>query len=552
MPDHRPLTIALPMRLVAVASLAAAIGAQSTVRASVATGGAEANSGSDYPALSFDGRFVAFHSGATNLVANDTNAQSDVFVRDLHAGITTRVSVATGGAQGNQGSSSARLSADGRFVVFESSATNLVANDTNGLLDVFVHDRLTATTTCVSVSPAGTPGAFGHSRAPTISADGRYVAFFSGAQDLVPGDTNSVDDIFVRDRLTDTTTRISVRSDGSQTFAPSSFAWISGDGTHVAFKSYDSLLPSDPWATLDLWVKNLTTGTLAIASLTTLGAQSPDGGEVLGMSTDGRHVLFSSYANDLVANDLNFGPDHFVRDMLLGTTEIVSLTSTGGPVLGTQWSAAMSVDGRKVAFAASATNVVPGDTNGQPDAFVRDRWLGTVTRQSVATAGTQANNHTRVVTISGEGRHVAFTSTATNLVLGDTNSIGDVFVRDTELAGCGTGGTASTYGGTFQTGNAAFGFQVTGADPAALLILDFGFATPGLECGACVITAPVILVAAANTGGTGQIGFAVPSDPSYIGPTFEFQWLSFFTPVSPCPLLGSMSATARVRFAAVQ
>lgn len=541
-----------PAFLLAALALAATASAQSTVRASVATGGSQADSGADYAALSFDGRFVAFHSAATNLVVNDTNAQSDVFVRDLHSGITTRVSVATGGGQGNGTSSAAAIAADGRYVAFESSASNLVANDTNGLTDVFVHDRQTGTTTCVSISPTGTTGAFGHSRSPTISADGRYVAFFSDAQDLVPGDTNAVDDVFLRDRQTGTTTRLSVRNDGSQTFAPSSFPWISGDGTHVAFKSYDSLLPSDPWATLDLWVKDLTTGTLAIASLTALGAQSPDGGEVLGMSTDGRHVLFSSYANNLVASDLNFGPDLFVRDMQLATTEIVSLTSTGGPVLGMQWSAAMSADGRRVAFAATAANVVPGDTNAQPDAFVRDRWLGTVSRQSVATAGTQANNETRIVTISGEGRHIAFSSSATNLVAGDTNGVLDVFVRDMELAGCGNGGTASTYGGAFQTGNAAFGFQVSGADPAALLVLDIGFATPGLECSSCVITAPVILTIAPNLGGTGQFAFPVPNDPSYIGPSFEFQWLSFGTPVSPCPVLGGMSATGRVRFSAVQ
>ncbi|MBL9076735.1 MAG: PD40 domain-containing protein [Planctomycetes bacterium] len=530
---------------------ATSLTAQSTVRVSVDSNGVGASSGSASPAISADGRFVAFYSSAGNLVPGDTNARADVFVRDTHTGTTTRVSVATGGAQANHDCLAPVISRDGRFVLFESSASNLVAGDGNGLTDVFVHDRLTGTTTCVSVSPAGTTGFSGHSRAATITDDGRFVAFHSGAQDLVAGDTNSVDDIFVRDRQTNTTTRVSVRSDGSQTFAPSTWAWISGDGTSIAFHSHDSLVPSDPWATPDMWVKNLVTGSLTIASLTLLGTPAATAGSVLGMSPDGRLLLISSGANDLVANDLNPGGDYFVRDMLLGTTELVSLTSTGGPVLGTQWSCAMSDDGRKVVFAATAANVVPGDTNAVEDAFVRDRWLGTVTRVSLTATGAQCNNGTRIAVISGEGRHVAFTTSANNVVAGDTNGVLDVFLRDTEVSGCGTGGTASTYGGTFQTGNATFGFQVTGADPAALLVLDLGFASPGIECGSCVLTVPVILAATPNVGGTGQYSFPVPNDPSYIGPSFEFQWLSLFTVASPCPLLPNLSATGRVRFSAV-
>lgn len=208
----------IPCVLPALFAVAAAP-AQTTVRASLGTGGVQPDSHNDYPSVSGDGRFVAFRSSATNLVAGDTNARADVFVRDLHAGITTRVSITTGGAQGNSDSDNAKITPDGRFVVFESTASNLVANDGNGLTDVFVHDRQTGATTCASVSPAGTTGAFGHSRYPTISDDGRYVVFHSGAQDLVPGDTNSVDDVFVRDRSTGTTTRI-VRSDGSRASCP--------------------------------------------------------------------------------------------------------------------------------------------------------------------------------------------------------------------------------------------------------------------------------------------------------------------------------------------
>src|SRR5437762_758323 len=220
-------------------------GAQTTVRVSVASDGTEGNDVSLGSALSADGRFVAFDSAATDLVAGDTNGVSDVFVHDRQTGTTERVSVASGGAQGN-GSSGLigfafppALSADGRFVAFVSAATDLVAGDTNGVSDVFVHDRQTGTTERVSVASGGAQGngnSGGFFAVPALSAAGRFVAFQSAATNLVAGDTNGTTDVFVHDRQTCTTERMSVASGGAQGNGVSAGPALSADGRVVAFR----------------------------------------------------------------------------------------------------------------------------------------------------------------------------------------------------------------------------------------------------------------------------------------------------------------------------
>src|SRR5437773_6921896 len=194
--------------------------AQTTERVRVASGGTEGNDASSGFALSADGRFVAFQSDATNLVAGDTNGATDVFVHDRQTGMTERVSVASDGTQANNVSSYPALSADGRFVAFQSDATNLVAGDTTGATDVFVHDRQTGTTERVSVASGGGTQGTGNSGGffafPALSADGRLVAFQSDATNLVAGDTNGATDLFGHDRQAGTTERVSVPSGGRQ------------------------------------------------------------------------------------------------------------------------------------------------------------------------------------------------------------------------------------------------------------------------------------------------------------------------------------------------
>jgi len=218
------------------------------------------------PSLTLDGRFVAFESRATNLVPGDTNEAWDVFVRDRSAGTTERISVASDGTQGDGHSGGASICADGRFVAFHSDANNLVPGDTNGKRDVFVGDRLTATTERISVADGGTQGN-GDSRWASISADGRFVAFESSASNLVPGDTNNATDIFVRDRLTNRTVRASVASDGTQGNAASESAALSADGRWVAFvSSADNLAPGAELPGAQVFVRDIQGGTTQCVS----------------------------------------------------------------------------------------------------------------------------------------------------------------------------------------------------------------------------------------------------------------------------------------------
>ncbi len=411
-----------------------------TSRVSVSSTGAQANAGSESPAVSADGRFVAFASYASNLVPGDTDGLVDVFVRDQWTGATARVSVSSTGAQPDGVSSlDTAMSPGGRFVAFVSQASNLVPGDTNGLADVFVRDRWTSTTSRVSVSSTGAQGIGGDSSHPAFSAGGRFVAFSSDASNLVPGDTNGIPDVFLRDRRTGTTRRVSVSSagvqaDGLGSFAPS----LSGNGRFVAFSSDASnLVPGDTNGISDVFVRDRWSGT------TTRVSVGPGGGQANGeasldpvLSADGRFVAFVSDASNLVPGDTNGSLDVFVRDRRSGTTRRVSVSSTGAQANGFgSFAPGLSADGRFVAFVSDASNLVPGDTNGISDAFVRDRWTGTTRRVSVSSTGAQTNgfgsfgSNSVAPAISADGRSVAFASDAANLVGGDTNESLDVFVR---------------------------------------------------------------------------------------------------------------------------
>jgi Tol biopolymer transport system component len=245
--------------LVAVGAALPAWAQGTAERIGVEAGGDQGNGESDGPVLSAAGRFVAFTSRAGNLVPGDTNGRQDVFVRDRQKGTTARVSVGTGDGQGNRESWEGELSADGRFVAFTSFARNLVPGDTNGFTDVFVRDRQTGTTERVSVG-AGGQGDHESSH-PALSADGRFVAFGSFASNLVPGDTNDSWDVFVRDRRTGRTERVSVSTGSGQGRGGSSSPTLSADGRFVAFHSHASnLVPGDTNGRSDVFVHDRQTG----------------------------------------------------------------------------------------------------------------------------------------------------------------------------------------------------------------------------------------------------------------------------------------------------
>lgn len=403
-----------------------------TTRVSVAGDGTQGNAASYDAVLTPDGRYVAFSSDASNLVLGDTNGQTDVFVHDRTTGTVERVSVASDGTQANNWSYGTTISADGRYVAFYSYATNLVSGEQHYYSHVYVHDRQTHTTERVSVASDGSPAdSFSHD--PAISADGRYVAFDSYATNLAAGDTNGKRDVFVRDRATGSTERVSLASDGAQGDRDSAAPRLTSDGRYVVFLSYaTNLVPGDTNAAADVFLHDRETHTTARESLGNGGVQGNDGSYGAGVSADGRWVLFCSDATNLVAGDTNGFTDTFVRDRSTGATERVSVGASGVQANDASYGATISTDGNIVAFTSYASNLVSGDTNYVGDAFVRIRSTATTERVHLDSDGTQANDEigSAEPSISADGRYVVFYSYASNLVTGDTNGTGDVFVRE--------------------------------------------------------------------------------------------------------------------------
>ena len=411
------------------ALVVSSVSAQVTQRVSVSSSGAQGNGGHTItPSISADGRYVAFDSDADNLVPGDTNGSKDVFVRDRLSGTTERVSVDSGGQQGNASSEWASISSDGRYVAFQSSATNLVAGATSG--GVYVRDRLSGTTELVSRSSSGLQGN-GLSSAPSISADGRFVAFMSSSTNLVANDTNGFVDIFVRDRSAGVTERVSLSFTGDQANSDSFWPAISADGRYVAFSTPASnLVAGDTNEAGDAFIRDRQTGTTECVNIGPGGVFGNYESWSPVITPDGRYVAFQSLASNLVAGDTNISIDIFVRDRQSGTTDRVSLDSSGIQGDGdSQWPS-ISADGRYVAFQSGATNLVPGDTNGVQDLFLRDRQNGTTERVSVSSAGVQGDLDSWAPPMTPDGRFLAFQSYATTLVPGDTNGALDIFVRD--------------------------------------------------------------------------------------------------------------------------
>lgn len=410
------------------------VGQDPTWRVNLDSSGVEANGSSRFTgALSGDGRLVAFESEGNNLVPGDTNGWSDVFVHDRRTGRTTRVSVNSFGTQGNGRSHEGTMSDDGRFVAFISLATNLVPGDTNDVLDVFVHDRLTGTTSRASVGPGGVESN-GHSERSRISGDGRFVTFQSWGDNLVPGDTNGFIDAFVHDLQTGITTRVSVSSSGAQADGTTRFPRISFDGSTVSFQSTSTnLVPLDTNGEQDVFVHERTTGRTTLVSVSSSGAQADGSSFLSSISADGQLISFSSAAENLVPTDSNRHEDIFVHDRQTGATTRVSVDSAGNEGNGSNRWSFISGDGQVVAFRTEATDLVPGDTNGQWDVLRHDRRTGETTRVSVDSSGAESNGRSDSTSINADGRLVAFFSSANNLVPADGNGFSDVFVHGAPL-----------------------------------------------------------------------------------------------------------------------
>jgi Tol biopolymer transport system component len=419
--------IILVVMLLLVASQPAQAQAVVTVeRVSIATSGVQSTDASYDPSVSSTGRYVSFTSAAANLVAGDTNGYEDIFVHDRQTGITERVSVASDGTQANHHSEASVISGDGRYVAFQSDASNLVTGDTNNAIDIFVHDRQTGITKRVSVASDGTQ-ANTSSENVHISLDGRFITFWSSANNLVPGDTNNRSDIFIHNLENGTTERISMGIGGAEANDSSYDPCLSADGRYVAFRSAaTNLVSGDTNGVNDVFVHDRQTGTTALVSVATGGALGNQDSRVPAVSADGQIVVFQSMATNLAAGDTNGTWDIFLHDRQTGITTLLSAASDG--TVGNQSSTrpSLSADGQTVVFESRASNLVPTDTNGYVDVFL---WEGGVlSRVSTAADGTQADNGSGQGQISGDGQNVVFSSEAENLIPDDTNLVEDIFI----------------------------------------------------------------------------------------------------------------------------
>lgn len=342
--------------------------------------GAGADGASVDPAVSRDGQRVVFTSEATNLVAGDDNGVADVFVRD-GIGRVQMVSVAADGGPGNRPSRQADVSADGRFVVFASDASDLVAGDSNGRTDIFVRDLVTGATTRASVSTDGDQGTL-PSSTPAISANGRVVSFESSAPRLVPGDTNGVADIFVRDLVRSETTRVSVNAAGRQqnraVTAP--FRMVSDlddTGRRVVFDSEaTNLVRNDTNRRSDVFIRDRQDQTTRLVSANVASVQGNNDSVSPSVTPSGRHVVFQSFATNLVGDGDGTGADIFVRDLEQFTTSIASVAADGSrrqPELSGQvlQQPAIADNGELVAFVSTAQELASGDVDRFADVFVR-------------------------------------------------------------------------------------------------------------------------------------------------------------------------------------
>ena len=433
-----PLSATLAALCWVMAAVAAAQSGRGAQLVSVTGANQLANGTSNGVGVDHSGQIVGFYSDASNLVPSDTNQARDVFVRDTTRGLTERISVSSSGQQANGPSHAAggnvALSADGSIVAFYSAASNLVAGDTNGRNDVFVRVRSSNQTERVSVASDGSQ-ANGHSYFPSISADGRWVAFQSEASNLVANDRNGRSDIFVRDRVAGTTERAcGVEGNGT-----SSHPSISADGSLVAFASGASnLVPGDTNGRLDIFVCDRTTGTIERVSVSSTGEQGNGDSILPSISGDGRFVAFKSLADNLVPNDRNGVVDVFVYDRQTRQIERVSVSFSGGNANDFSFPPVINQDGRFVAFGSAATNLIFNDANHVANVFVRDRQVAVTVAADVNEQGELGNNGVPDVpfAISADGQRVAFVSFATNLGAGGA-AAGQVYAATNPFFGPG-------------------------------------------------------------------------------------------------------------------
>ncbi len=405
-------------------------------RVPFSTNGEQANGPSDEAAISADGRYVAFKSAASNLVEGDTNDTEDVFLLDTTTGYLSRISVNASGEQGNSNSYFPSISADGRFIAFGSAASNLVPLDSNQNPDIYVYDRQTQKLKVVSVSSEGVLGN-DFSTHPTISSNGRFVLFQSYADNLVPGDTNGFGDEFVYDLQTGQTTRESLTSSGAQSGGTSAFtpyfkSSISSDGRYVVFLSFDDIVPDDHNNRVDVFVRDRLTGDVQRVSIGSNGEEGDEDSYYPTISDDGRFVAFYSRSTTLVPQETNATDNVYVYDRQTSKLALISQNAQGQAGNSFSLYPRISADGNTVVFESNADNLVAGDTNGKIDVFYKNLSSNDIRR--ITNLDVQGNGDSFLSGISPAADYITFYTRGNSLVGGDTNAQTDTFIYHPALS----------------------------------------------------------------------------------------------------------------------
>ncbi len=405
---------------------------------SIHTNGNESANGYSYePSISADGRYIAFASNANNLIDNDTNYYSDIFVRDHLLNATERISISSTGEEGNGDSYESFISSDGRYVTFTSYASNLVSNDVNGFADVFVRDRLLNVTQRLSVSSTEEEGN-GDSYGSSISSDGCYVAFCSYASNLVENDTNGFSDIFVYNRTSKTIRLINIPLNGEKANSDSYEPSISANGNSLVFTSNaNNLVENDNNNASDVFVFDQKLNSLKRVSVSSTGENGNYGSCEPSISFNGHYIAFSSWADNLVENDIEDNAnDIFVYDQISGVIERINIFNPGDESYENNFNPSISENGRYVAFVSG--NIRPAickmllsfGNKDETNIFIHDRLSKITQKVSISITGEEANENSNDPVISADGRYVAFSSYATNLVQGYNNDYENIFVHE--------------------------------------------------------------------------------------------------------------------------
>ncbi|HWJ06313.1 MAG TPA: choice-of-anchor D domain-containing protein [Steroidobacteraceae bacterium] len=380
-------------------------------------------------AISADGRYVVFSSGRDELAAGGGNGASDVYLRDRVLETTERISVDANGQEGNDSSYDETISADGRYVVYQTRATNLSPGDGSRVADIIVHDRSTHTNTGIGVDPAGNAFEGGVAQ-PGVSADGRYVVFAGygrpDANGLYPPPQ-----VYLHDRTTGATELVSAAASAGAGNGRSESPQVSADGRWVVFTSAATdLVAGDTNGRDDVFLRDRTTGKTTRMSRSAAGYQAQGDSWYPQITPNGRYVVFASLAGNLVADDRNFASDIFVRDRETGQLERVSVNVLDVEANGDSWYPSISDDGRYVAFTSNAFNLDPADLNYFYDVFVKDRSTGHVERVNLAPDGHRfgGDEYPARSSIAGDGQFVAFDSYADTTLHGLSNVY--VFVHE--------------------------------------------------------------------------------------------------------------------------